>query len=201
MIKREDLGRYDFVMLIDKSGSMETRDCGKNRNISRWNYAKEQTKAFAEVCASFDDDGIDIILFSNRVKSYEGVTPEKVDQIFVENSAGGTTDTALAVQKAFDSYRDRGMKKPMIVVCVTDGIPDDQRELKDVIIGITKKIKSDDDFGILFLQVGYDRSATAFLDELDNNLSGAKFDVVSTVNAEDSADFSIVELLLKSINE
>lgn len=199
-INKEDLSKYDFVLLMDKSGSMSTEDCAKGKK-SRWEYAQEQTEAFARACAKFDDDGIDVILFSSKVKSYEGVTPDKVSQIFKENSPGGTTDTASALKKAFDNYIDRGKVKPMIVVVVTDGEPDDEQELRDVIVNITKKIKSEDDFGILFLQIGYSRSASKFLDELDNNLRGAKYDIVSTVNVENAEDLSIEELLIQAVNE
>lgn len=199
-ITSSDLAKYDFVVLCDKSGSMGTKDCAKG-SMTRWRFAQEQTEQFARVCEEFDDDGIDVGLFSNRVKMFEGVTSDKVKQIFTENEPGGTTDTAEAIQKAFDIYVGRGRVKPMIVVCVTDGEPDSQSELKKTIIDISKKLKDDNDFGILFVQVGYDSAASRFLNEIDNNLVGAKFDIVSAVTADDASDKSIKELLVAAIND
>lgn len=199
-IKKEDLSKYDFVVVIDKSGSMDERDCS-NGKMSRWAYAREQTKQFAEVCSQFDDDGIDIVLFSNRAKMLTGVTPDKVDQIFTENGPGGNTAADLALQMVFDAYFDRGARKPMIVVFVTDGEPNDKQDLEDVIVKNSKKLKNDEDFGILFVQVGYDKRATAYLDHLDNGLSRAKFDIVSAITADDAADSPILDLLLAAVNE
>lgn len=199
MITAADLKNYDFQVYIDKSGSMGVKDCPGKK--SRWEHAKEQTEQFARVCEEFDDDGIDVGVFASRTKLYEGVTAAKVAQIFTENEPNGGTSTELAIQKAFDSYCDRGRTKPMIMVCITDGEPNDESEVAKTIINISKKLKDDSEFGILFVQVGYDKSATAFLDRLDNNLSGAKFDIVSAVTCDDAEDMSIKELLIKAIND
>jgi hypothetical protein len=51
-----------FTLLIDKSGSMTTRDCPNGR--SRWELAKDAAKAFAQVCLTFDaDHKVDVFFF------------------------------------------------------------------------------------------------------------------------------------------
>jgi hypothetical protein len=51
-----------FTLLIDKSGSMTTRDCPNGR--SRWELAKDAAKAFAQVCCTFDaDHTVDVFFF------------------------------------------------------------------------------------------------------------------------------------------
>jgi uncharacterized protein with von Willebrand factor type A (vWA) domain len=59
-----------FTLLIDKSGSMTTRDCPNGR--SRWELAKDAAKAFAQVCCAFDaDHTVDVFFFGTwqRVRS------------------------------------------------------------------------------------------------------------------------------------
>ena len=56
-----DLQR-DYVLLIDKSGSMATTDCNGK---SRWEAMQESTLAFASKAATLDPDGIDVVFFNN----------------------------------------------------------------------------------------------------------------------------------------
>lgn len=134
-VSLEELAKYDYVLMIDKSGSMSTNDCPGGK--TRWAYAQEQTEAIARQCAEFDSDGIDVVVFAGTAKTYNGVTPDKVTQIFKENSPSGSTETATALESVLSDYRSRkasGNAKPLIVVCVTDGAPNDQKAVDNVII-------------------------------------------------------------------
>lgn len=51
----------DYVLVIDKSGSMSETDCPAGK--SRWDYAKESTLAISQKLAEFDPDGISIYTF------------------------------------------------------------------------------------------------------------------------------------------
>ena len=70
----EELAKRDYVLCIDKSGSMAK----KLKNTTRWKYVQEQAFALATKCAEFDSDGIDVHVFASAVKSYNGVTPDTV---------------------------------------------------------------------------------------------------------------------------
>ena len=201
-MNKDDLKKYDFIVAIDKSGSMGTKDC-KN-GLSRWKHAQEQTENIARACAEFDDDGIDVVLFGNKPTLFTGTTPDKVHQIFTENEPGGSTDTAAAVKLIVDGYFARkaaGKAKPIIVVVVTDGVPDSKEALASVIVEATKKIDADEEIGITFVQVGSDPDARAFLKDLDDNLTGAKFDIVDTKNDEEMDGITVSELLIEAITD
>lgn len=206
-----NLHLYDFKILVDKSGSMNTNDC-PNR-ITRWEQAHDWSKGIADICSQFDDDGIDVILFDEDTKIYNNVNPAKLDEIFRTNRPGGTTNTALAIRKAVPEYfqriglfeRDKPVKreKPVILIIFTDGIPDSKKELEEVIVKITTKIQSRKEIGITFLQVGNDIYARDFLASLDDGLTvkGAKFDIVDTKSFAESQNMSSEEIIYAAVTD
>lgn len=196
----KDLAKYDVMIVVDKSGSMSTADIKGGK--TRWTAAQEATEALARKAAEFDDDGIDVLTFNGHVKTYKGVTPEKVTQIFTEDSPSGGTDTAAALQTAIDLHFSRP-NKPSIIAVITDGDAGDRDAVKQVIIKASKKIQADEELGITFLQVGNDTGARAFLKELDDGLEkqGAKFDIVDTKTFDEMEDMSLTDVLLDSLND
>ncbi len=190
----KDLTKYDFVIAVDKSGSMAQPG---TRNMSRWKEAQETALALATKAAEFDDDGITVIPFARTFKVYDNVTPAKVSQIFQENEPNGGTDTAGLLRLVFDRYNVTS-QKPVILVIITDGVPDDENAVKDVIKKFSATLKSDDDFGILFLQIGDDKSATIFLKQLDNDLD-AKFDIVATKTADELENMTLTEAFILAL--
>ncbi len=203
-ISNEELAKYDFAILIDKSGSMETKDCLGGK--SRWKYAEEFAVSLATKAAEFDSDGIQVVLFSGEAKSTDNCGPEKVAQIFKENSPNGSTNTADALKLVFDGYNQRkaaGSAKPMIVLCFTDGVPNDETAVENVIIEHTKTMDEDGETGIQFIQIGKDEAARNWLKVLDDGLvaKGAKFDIVDTKNEKEMDNLSMMDILAAAVND
>lgn len=198
----KDLSKYDFVIAIDKSGSMSLPGISGK---SRWAEAQEATLALAAKAASFDSDGIDVLVFGSQHKLYENTTVEKVAQVFNENEPSGSTNTAGVLKVIFDRYT-ANPAKPIIVVVLTDGEPDDRNAVRKVIIDFAETLTPNetgddtDDAGILFLQVGNDPSATLFLQELDDNLE-AKFDIVDTKTLADTETRPLAEILIGALED
>lgn len=202
----EQLKKYDFIVLVDKSGSMSTNDCPGGK--SRWDYAQENVLAIARECQKYDDNGITVGVFANKLKLYENVTDGTgmLEKIFSENQPGGSTDTAGALDHIIKEYLDtKGSpdSKPIICVVITDGTPDDEAALVSVIVKATKKIDTREEIGLEFVQIGKDTHAHAFLERLDNDLTkeGAKLDIVNTVTADDLGDKLISDVLIASLTE
>lgn len=196
----------DYTLILDKSGSMATRDMPQGR--SRWQDAEESTFALASKCEQFDPDGICIYLFSSRFKRYDNVTANKVSQIFLENDPVGTTNMAIVLQDAINSYFQRkasGQTKPNgeTILLVTDGEPDDRRAVMQVIIDATRRMERDEELAISFIQVGNDAGASRFLKALDDDLQGvgAKFDICDTLTIDDMADRGLADVLLGAIED
>lgn len=198
----EELAKRDYVIAIDRSGSMGTPHKGGK---TRFQYAQEQTEALARKCAEFDSDGIDVLFFNNTVKSFEGVTADKVTQIFKESQPSGGTATDLVLAEVFNRYftkKKAGTAKPVTLLVITDGEPNDKAAVARVIVEASKKIDVDEELAVTFIQAGDDPGARAFLQSLDDDLQkqGAKFDIVDTKNESEMDNMSLEEILAEAIN-
>ncbi len=171
-----DLSNLDVELLIDKSGSMSKEDCKGGK--SRWQFGQEQVLNIARSVCKIDKDGIGVTMFNNDVKSYDGVTDAKVETVFGENSPGGGTETAKALKQRLDSYFERkaaGPTKNLALLVYTDGEPNDQQAVVNVIVEATKKMDRDEEIAIQFIQVGSDSGAAKYREHLygrgDSNCS------------------------------
>lgn len=198
----------DYTLIIDKSGSMSTKDQIGGR--SRWDIMQESTLALAAKCEEFDPDGITVYTFSTRFRRYDNVTANRVIQIFQENEPLGRTEMAEVLKDLFQNYfqrRESGETKPNgeIILVVTDGQPDDRESVIGEIVEATQRIDRDEELGISFIQIGNDPDATAFLKALDEELQdlGAKFDIVDTITIQEIEEeaLSLKEVLLKAIQD
>ena len=198
------LENRDYTLIIDKSGSMATKD--KAGGLSRWQIMQESTLALASKCEELDPDGMTIYLFSGKFKRYDNVTAAKVSTIFLENEPNGRTDLAGVLQDATTSFFGRKAQGQVpangeIILVVTDGEPDDRKAVMQVIIDASQKLDRDEELAISFIQVGTDEAATKFLTILDDDLGrvGAKFDIVDTITMHDMEDLTLREVLLNAI--
>ncbi len=197
------LANRDYTLILDKSGSMSTRDQAGGK--SRWQSAEESTIALANKCEEFDPDGITVYTFSSKFRRYDNVTSAKVEQIFRENEPVGGTNLTAVLQDAINNYfqrRNQGQTKTgETILVITDGEPDDRKSVFEVIIQATKQLRSDEELAISFIQVGNDPQAKQFLKALDEQLMGvgAKFDIVDTVTIADMEDMTLSEVLLNAI--
>jgi uncharacterized protein with von Willebrand factor type A (vWA) domain len=199
------LDKRDYTLIIDKSGSMSNTDRGTSK--SRWEIVKESTLALARKCDQLDSDGITVYLFSGKFKRYDNVSAAKVEQIFQENEPMGGTNLTSVLQDAINQYFQRKKagqaKAGETILIITDGEPDDRRSVFEVIIEATKRMNSDAELALSFIQVGSDTGATDFLKALDDKLQsiGANFDIVDTITLSDMEDMTLAEVLLSAIND
>ena len=201
------LANYNTIVCIDRSGSMGTKDMPNGK--SRWEAAKEATGAIARKAAEYDTDGIDVGVFGgSTIKMYNNVTgtDEIINKIFSENEPASTTPTGRMLDEVLNKYFDEKAAgknpKPILVAFITDGQPDDKDHVKRSIVSATQKMDKDEEIGISFLQIGNDADATAFLQELDDELvskRGAKFDIVDTKKLNDVEN--VTEVLLAALND
>lgn len=192
------LAEYDFIVVIDASGSMGTEDM---KGRSRWAYMQETAAQFAREIGKLDSDGIDLVLFNGAaIQSYQGVTADKVTDLFNANSPRSSTPLAEALQEAL-KLAGKSNKKDFILV-FTDGVPDDKDAAAKVIINQANKQATDDECTFLFVQVGYDTGATSYLRMLDDNLRGAKFDIVDAKTIDEAEKFpTVADLVVEAIND
>jgi len=193
------LGEFDFICVVDASGSRDdVVKPGSSR--TRWQAVQESAEQFARDVGKFDSDGIDVVIFGgSNVTSHTGVTADKVKEVFATRSPRGSTPLAQALTEAL-KLAGKSDKKDFIVV-FTDGGPDDKAAAADVIRNAANSQESDDSLTILFVQVGDAREATSDVRGLDDNLKGAKFDIVDAKTVDEVDAFtSTTDLILAAID-
>lgn len=180
------------IMAVDFSGSMDENDGSLTDHKSRLQYAKKQTVALAVEAGKIDTDGIDVITFSNDLKTYWNTTSDTVENIF-KGGTRGSTKTDLAIEAAYRRHKEIGSTSTFLLL-ITDGVPDSESAVESAIVKIAKEVKSPDVFMIAILTVGkLNKSTREWLVDLDDNL-GRKtggIDIVS-VQPLNGAQFSAV---------
>lgn len=200
MTNTAKFSEYDFIVAIDTSGSMgEPVKAGSS--ITRWEAVQESALTIIRDVEKIDQDGIGLVLFGGpTIKSYDGVTSEKAREVFASTSPRGSTPLTDALIAAL-ALAGKSDKKDLIVV-FTDGVPDDRASAARVITQAANIQETDDALTILFVQVGDDRGATAYLKSLDEDLRGAKFDIVDARTVPEVDAFaSTVELIATAIGD
>lgn len=193
------LTEYDFIVVVDASGSMGTEDMSGGR--SRWAYMQETASTFARDISKIDSDGLGLVVFGgSNIESFDGVDANKINEVFASRSPRGGTPLTEALTAAF-KLAGKSDKKDFIIV-FTDGVPDDKAGAAKAIVAQSQLQETDDALTILFVQVGADPSAASYLRELDDSLTGAKFDIVDAKTMAEAEAFpTTVDLILHAIND
>ena len=192
------LSEFDIVIAIDTSGSMgEPVKAGSS--VTRWQAVQESAMAIIRDAQAIDADGMGLVLFGSSVRSFDGVTADKAREVFAGNGPRGSTPLAEALTAAL-SLAGKSDKKDLVVV-FTDGVPNDRAAAAEVIRKASHAQETDDALTILFIQVGDDAQATAYLKSLDDDIKGCKFDIVDVKTVEQADAFaSTSELLVAAIS-
>lgn len=186
-----NLGQHDVVIIVDKSTSMRNIDCPSIEYpgvmVSRWQWCREQTSNLAEQTSGALPEGITIVLFSTFMRTFPHVNAAQIADIFTRNNPGGFTNEGMAVQNVIGDYFERrsaqhGKVRPLLIALITDGVPTNQVQMREVLIDATHHMKRPDEIRLTFLQVGQDPEGLAFIKEMDDNLVAehAKYDMVSS---------------------
>ncbi|CCX08762.1 hypothetical protein FPQ18DRAFT_316536 [Pyronema domesticum] len=206
------LAAYDIVLLLDDSDSMELTLDGKDASggqKTRWDHLAMVVYQIAGRIIPYDTDGIDIYFLKYKTADgnvkfniTEAVRVWKLFETVKPTGPGGTPtdDKVRAITKAYlETYKQYLLGnistiKPMNIICITDGEPNDYINLTDIIKLTAMKLKALEDehrakignrelrqLGIQFVQVGSDDAATKFLRKLDTEFEktpGNPYDIV-----------------------
>jgi len=194
------LTEYDFIVVIDTSGSMG-EPVKPGSSVTRWEAVQESALTFVRDVEKLDSDGLGLVLFGgSNIKSFDGVNSEAARKAFAESGPRGGTPLAQALTEAL-KLAGKSDKKDFIVV-FTDGVPDDKQAAAKVIVDASNKQETDDALTILFIQVGDNAEAAAYLKSLDDDLKGAKFDIVDAKTVSEADQFATTaELVIAAIND
>lgn len=189
----------DYVLCIDKSGSMSINDCNGK---SRWDYCKESVLGLLNKLSTIDPDGVDLYFYNTSFTKHENVTPQTLNDVWSKTSPIGGTMFAPVLKDVFNQHFSK-QARPTTVLFITDGEASDQGDTINEIVKAANKLEADAELAVSFIQVGKDGAASEFLRKLDDDLQGkgAKFDIVDAKTMHDLESTSIEQVLIDAIDD
>ena len=174
--------------------------------MSRWKWCLTQAVDLTRQTSRVPGGKITLVLFSSAYDVYENVTLSQVPYIFARNHIFIGTKIVPPLEDQIERYfqrRDAGAAKPLIIAIITDGIPQDDQSLVDLIIATTQRMRTPDEISITMLQVGSEEDGQRLLRKLDNRLvrKGAKFDIVKTKTFPQVLQAGLARSLIDAIED
>ncbi|KAK4049947.1 hypothetical protein OIV83_003771 [Microbotryomycetes sp. JL201] len=170
------LALVDTVLYCDDSGSMAFEEGG-----SRIDDLKLIVSRAAAAASLFDSDGIQVRFMNSRIEGNNITSEAAATQLVNQVKFSGLTPLGTALdQKVLQPLllgpaRSNMLKKPLLVVAITDGVPggEDRHTIVRVIENANRELQrtryGPDALSIQLAQIGNDLKATAFLAEIDKH--------------------------------
>ncbi|KAJ3117789.1 hypothetical protein HDU96_005570 [Phlyctochytrium bullatum] len=188
------LALYDVVFFCDDSGSMRVEEGG-----SRIDDLKMIIQRIAEFACALDDDGISVRFMNSPVQGDHLKTAQQIDTLVNSVNFHGMTPLGTQLRQrvlepfVFQPAAQRLLRKPVLVICITDGEPvgEPRTKVKDVVLETQQKLQAlglpPKAVAFTFAQCGKDLGAQRFLGELDRDpLVGKMIDCVSYYECEEA---------------
>ncbi|KAF2148235.1 hypothetical protein K461DRAFT_232990, partial [Myriangium duriaei CBS 260.36] len=217
------LALYDIVIFIDDSGSMQFEE--KGERIKDLKLILERV-AFAATL--FDDDGIELRFMNQDPPASQTSnvrSAQQIEQLLASHRFSGLTPMGTNLRKKvvddifIRSLRSGRMRKPLLVVVITDGQPAGEPQtavfdtVRDAVGEASRSPFGTGAIAFQFAQVGNDQTAREFLGKLDADPTvGSMVDCTSNFETESeemaranppvdlTPDLWIIKLLLGAID-
>lgn len=187
------LSLFDITLLLDDSGSM-TIDENKDGS-SRFFVLTEVCKTISFFSTLMDEDGISLRFLHNKNEGDNLKTFEEIQNLMSKVSPSGSTPIGKKIKtRIFERMISKNLtegtlKKPVLLIIITDGIPDYENDVINTIKECREKCISskygENAMSFSFVQIGTDKSATKYLDKLDNHpIIGKMIDCTSCFEIE-----------------
>ncbi|GAA5897147.1 hypothetical protein JCM8208_003741 [Rhodotorula glutinis] len=204
------LARYDTVIAVDDSGSMEPM----------WEtQLMPALAAVVRTAVQYDEDGVDLAFFNSRTRHTSTSADDLLD-VFRRVRPRSTTPTADAVRRVLEPYMTtleewqstgkaagKPRPKPLNLIILTDGAPDKGQSPEDVLVDAARRLDKGRfppfQVGCSFVQIGNYSDAAEHLRSLDDDLKqkhGIR-DMVDTTLFDGTCDAQyLLKALLSGIN-
>ncbi|KAB8291736.1 hypothetical protein EYC80_006532 [Monilinia laxa] len=184
------LALFDIILFIDDSGSMVFQENG-----SRIDDMKLVLGRAAYAGSLFDADGIEVRFINSDVNGNNIRSEPEVEALVQRVNFKGLTPLGAQLRNKvvepliMNKARANALQKPVLVIVITDGQPDNQDEVFQVVKNSAAELArtqyGKQAISYQFAQVGNDKQATEFLKKLDDDRSiGDLIDCTSNFEAE-----------------
>jgi Mg-chelatase subunit ChlD len=187
-----------FVILIDRSGSMDNKVTFSGPTKSEW--CQDHIESFAQEAATIANKKLTLVPFRETFFVRRDCGPDDVRRAIERLPAGGATDIASPLSKVFDEYLAAGARGPLIVAVITDGVPTSGADIGDVIKKFTHSLSNPKQVKVIFFSIGGDSAGESLMTHLDNYLygEGAKYDIVDSYRFDELQRLGMDKALLRS---
>lgn len=177
---------------------------------TRWDSARKAVVKLVDEVFKYDTDGsVPLYLFDDQVEFVgECTNSSQIKGVFESYKPRGTTDLAKCLEVAMKKYLPKNRENAEFVpgstfIVLLDGTTDDNNAVKKVLNYYAEPkngfIKSHTDVAVSFIQIGDNKGATKFLNELDEG-SPEYPDVVDTKKDEELfKEGGVVRVLMDAI--
>ncbi|MDD9951282.1 MAG: hypothetical protein OXT67_06915, partial [Zetaproteobacteria bacterium] len=204
-----------YVLLIDKSGSMTIPDPDGGRYGNRWGAAELATQKIIHTAFKFDmDNKVPTYLFGHKVDEIGEISdPQHVMSLFSEYRPDGcSTNLAAALDMAMATHlgaarNNYGVVPGTTFIILTDGRPNSESAVEAVVQKYANPangyVKDDQELALLFIQLGDDKGASDFLQKINHGWTfpTGKCDVAHCLKDNDLASIGPEAAFRKAIFE
>lgn len=165
---------------------------------TRWEKAVVSLDKIVAQVVKVDPDGVDVVCFGGNsdaewyrnIKSTKGLE----DMVNAERPKGVCHMGAAMDECINDAFDKDITKRPVAILVLTAGKPDDADDLDTTLMDAVTRIASSCEtcpLSVTFVQIGDDRDASGYLTHLDNAIqaecdaNGETFDLVDTIKDEE----------------
>lgn len=204
----KQLSTHDIVIMQDRSSSMGEKDYFPmaTEKISKWKWCMSQSMDLTRQTLRLPKFGFTLVVFSSEYDVYQNVRLQQMPSIIANARNGLFIGTKLAAPmhdqlQQYFQRRAAGRARPLIIAVITDGKPQDDHDLRDVIVQATQMMQNPNEIKIKFLQIGNDEEGEKKLRKLDTRLvdHGARFDIVGVEPFQQLAAEGLPRALLRAI--
>lgn len=202
------LDNYQVVFLVDRSDSMDGGLGIGPQDISRWTWCRRELSnfaAFLENCSGTPRETVfSVVPFNGEFEIQRAAKPLDLERIFNEIVPQGSTNLYAPMEAVLNDYfKDRALaaKKGLLIIVLTDGLPNQGDKVDELIINTTKMMGRSDQVVISLIEVGKTEEADKLFKELDNELvgRGASADIVGARHFEDVLRDGLKETIYQAL--
>lgn len=195
----------DIVIMQDRSSSMGEREDFPQGIFPRWYWCLSQAMDFTRQTAKVPDWLFTLVLFSSQFDVYRNVNLQQLPSIYSRNHIWIGTRLAAPMSEQLNEYfqrRAQGRARPLLIVVISDGKPQDDDELAWVIADATRQMRSPDEIHITILQVATDETSLNKVRKLvDHMHRGARYNIVSIMPFDQVTRLGLSRAMVAAIQE
>jgi hypothetical protein len=205
--RMQQLSHYNFQIIMDRSLSMQARDCPLQ--LSRWDWCGAQAALIAKSLEPFVTNGLTLIPFNHGFDVYEHATTHNIVDVFNDHGFKLGTYLYEPLANRFDEYfkNTDPNKKPLLLVVITDGEPwpNPQPEMvKTELVNASQRMTSADELIVVFLQIGdNDQNGRNYLVDLGSNLmgQGARYQYIHTRTFDELKQTGLANAIVSTVEQ